>query len=107
MDVTPHASHKGEIVTLSCRGSLLGATAQLLPYTTIGWVTPMGTALTKENGITVSTSHNSNEVVSTLTINGTKYSHTGVYSCVVTLNANDSLSANAVEFHLTLKGKTW
>ena len=109
MSVTSYSGHKGETITLSCRGNTdhTKATPQLLPYITIEWVGPKGTALTKENGITFRHPQrgNTNLVVSTLTISGTNHSHTGEYSCIVTLNrTTDSPSAHA-EFHLTLKRK--
>ena len=109
MGVTSYSGHKGETITLSCRGNTdpTKATPQLLPYITIEWVGPKGTALTKENGITFRHPQrgNTNLVVSTLTISGTNYSHTGEYSCIVTLNrTTDSPSAHS-EFHLTLKRK--
>ena len=109
MEVTPHSGNEGEIITLSCTGNTvpLKATAQLAPYLSIEWVGPTGTILTNESDITVSHQHQSlHGVVRKLTITGTKYSNTGVYSCVVTPNITH-LPFVYEDYHFALKSKKW
>ena len=107
VEVTPYSGQEGEIITLSCTGNTvpLKATAQLAPYLSIEWVGPTGTILTNESDITVSTHQSLHGVVRTLTISGTKYSNTGVYSCVSILSGIDSGSTNVEDYHLTVKSK--
>ena len=105
MEVTPHSGYEGEIITLSCTGNTvpLKATAQLVPNLSIEWVGPTGTILTNESDLTVSTQHRSvHGVVRALTISGTKYSNTGVYSCVATLSGIDS---RPTDYHLAVKSR--
>ena len=109
MEVTPYSGYEGEIITLSCIGNTipLKATTQLVPNLSIEWVGPTGTILTNESNITVSPRHQSlHGVVRTLTITGTNYSNTGVYSCVVTPNVTH-LSFVYEDYHFALKSKTW
>ena len=108
MEVTPRSGYEGEVITLSCTGNTvpLKATAQLTPYFSIRWVGPTGSILTNESDITVSPQYQFLQgIMRTLTISGTKYSNTGVYSCVATLSGNDSHSANLEDYHLTVKSK--
>ena len=106
MEVTPHSGYEGEIIILSCTGNTvpLKATAQLAPYLSVEWVGPTGTIMTNESDITVNPQYQFlHGIVRTLTISGTKYSNTGVYSCVATLSGNDSHSAE--DYYLTVKSK--
>ena len=109
MEVTPHSGQEGEVVTLTCQGTAdpFKATDQLAPHMTADWVGPTGVTLTNESGVTLSAQHQPlHGVVRTLTINGTTFRHTGVYTCVVTLNGTDSaLQSNTAEYHLTLISK--
>ena len=106
MTASPHSGLEGEVITLLCEGTTdpLKTTAQLLSHVSIEWVGPTGVGLTKGNSIKVGVQQRStNRVVRTLTINGTMYSHSGVYTCVVTLNSISSQQESVAEYHLTLK----
>ena len=108
MGVSSHSGHEDEVITLSCNGTVepQKMTAQLASHITVTWIGPSGVDLTEENGITLGTPQQSvHGVVHTLTINGTKYSHSGVYSCVVKLNtSHDSTPEESVaKHHLMIK----
>ena len=105
----PYSDSEGEVVKLTCGGTAIPfkATEQLESFITILWLGPTGEQINEENSIRVgSLNHSFGGVVRMLTFNGTKYSHAGVYTCLVTLNMTMvGEQESVVTHHLLVRSK--